>query len=441
MSLLRNRNFMLLQTGWSISYLGTQLQALAFSLYILEISGSAMQVAVTLCLQIVPTMLMAPFSGYLADRWDRKRQIVCFDLLSAGVTFLFFVWYVTQGRLPVYGVYLCVLLLAGLQEFTSSASSGLMQAVVPVRDVNAQQAAGSVLRSLTLVAAPAIGGLLYGALGLSAALLGNAVSFLICAGMEGGIRMPGRPGRKEGRPAHPVHSFFSAQREATAYIRRSPFLQSFLVVGAVLNFIVSSVDVGLMVVSQKTFAVSSSGLGAANSAVAVGMTAGALLAGLLGGPTERLGLRTVIRLATAWIAAAFAGGGALLLFGHGPLPAVAAYLLFVACHAVVAGCCGFISVRISSAFQKNVAPRIIGRTSALTGAVLVSAAPLGQVAAGTLLSCLPYAAMYGIESGLSVLTMFFARHMDRNRPASAIIEKDGQLPPADAEKQQGESVP
>lgn len=440
MRLIHNRNFMRLQTGWSLSYLGTQLQAFAFSLYILRKTGSAMQFALTLCMEIFPSLLLAPLSGYLADRWDRRRQIVCFDLLSAGVTALFLGWFEMKGSLPVAGVYLCVLLLAGLGEFTSTAASGLMQAVVPPADVAAQQTAGSVLRSLTAVAAPALGGVLFGFSGLAAALLLNAVSFLLCACLENLVRVPAAEIRPAANPEEKfIRRFLTAQREAMTYIRRSPFLQSFLLLVTALNFILPSADVGLMTLSQQIFAVSSAGIGAANAVIMSGMAVGALCANV-GFRGRRVSLREAVQQTVMQTAGAFAACAVLLAaVSFGWLRPALGYGLFVALHAAIAVSCGFLSVRVSTEFQRSVDPHVIGRTSALTGAVSVGAAPLGQLVAGALLSLGPGAVLYGTESGFSGLTLFFARRITRVGSESAIIKAKTPAA-ADARKQAGQTA-
>ena len=433
MALLKNRNFLLLRAGWSISALGTQLQAFAFSLYILRVTGSAMQFAVTLCLQIVPTLLMAPFSGYLADRWDRRLQVVLFDLLSGGVTLGFWMLYLGWGRLPVPAVYVCVFLLAALEQFNSAAAGGLMQQAVPKEDITAQQTVAAVLSNLTSVGAPALGGILFGISGLSAAFACNAASFFACAVLESRIRLRSRVASGPAAPFD-LRAFGSAQREAVSYIRHSPFLQSFLTIGAALNFIVVGADVGLMVAAQKHYGMSAAWLGAANSAVALGVIAGVLLASALAGRVERMGLSRMFAATTVFVAAAFVGSGALLFWGAGALPTAVDFWLFVSLNAVVAGCCGFDSVHLSSEFMKRVDPQIIGRTGAFTSAALVSATPLGQVAAGALLSAFPYGVTYFFESALSgVALLFMEIRRGRSAPGtaeSAIIEHAPLLPHA-----------
>ena len=429
MSLLHNRNFLRLQIGWGISGLGSQLQAFAFSLYVLRLTGSAMQFAVTLCLQIVPSVLLAPFSGYLADRWDKKRQIVLFDLLSAAATLLFWGIFRVTGRLNVAQVYLCVAFLAGLQEFTSTTSCGLMQAVIPPEDFTAQKTVGSMILCRTAVAGPALGGAVYGVAGLGVVLLAIAVSVFLCAVLESCIRLQ-PTGQRQGDKGRRLEQFFLSQREAMQYVRHSRFLQSFLVIVPALNFIVPSTDVGLMTVAQNRFHIDSAVMGAASAAVAVGMAVGALLAGRVGADrVARIGLQTMIFRVTALIALTFTVGGGLLFAGGRILPDTAVFWLLVFASAAVAGCCGFISVHISAAFMRNVEPAIIGRTSALTGAFTVSAAPLGQVVAGALLSVLPAGAMYLAEGAFSALTMLFAGQTGRKAAQSAIIRADGATPP------------
>ena len=114
MALLKNRNYLLLRTGWSVSSLGTQLQSFAFSLYVLAVTGSATQFSVTLCMEVLPMILFAPLCGYLSDRFDRKKQVIGYDLLCAATVFAFYFIDRANGKLEIYQIYACVFLLLSL---------------------------------------------------------------------------------------------------------------------------------------------------------------------------------------------------------------------------------------------------------------------------------------------------------------------------------------
>ncbi len=81
-SALRSRNFVLLVLGQVTSLLGNLSLRFALSMYILEATGSATLFSGLLALSMVPTILLSPFGGMLADRADRRKVMVALDALS-----------------------------------------------------------------------------------------------------------------------------------------------------------------------------------------------------------------------------------------------------------------------------------------------------------------------------------------------------------------------
>ena len=73
------KNFILLILGQASSLFGNFILKLALSMYILEITGSAAIFAGILSAATVPTILLSPFGGILADRANRKTIMVVLD--------------------------------------------------------------------------------------------------------------------------------------------------------------------------------------------------------------------------------------------------------------------------------------------------------------------------------------------------------------------------
>ena len=66
-----NRNLRLLVLGQASSLVGNYTLKFALSMYILEVTGSAALFATFLSVAMVPTIVLSPFGGILADRGDR----------------------------------------------------------------------------------------------------------------------------------------------------------------------------------------------------------------------------------------------------------------------------------------------------------------------------------------------------------------------------------
>ena len=71
-----NRNLRLLVLGQASSLVGNYTLKFALSMYILEVTGSAALFATFLSVAMVPTIVLSPFGGILADRGDRRRILL-----------------------------------------------------------------------------------------------------------------------------------------------------------------------------------------------------------------------------------------------------------------------------------------------------------------------------------------------------------------------------
>jgi DHA3 family macrolide efflux protein-like MFS transporter len=92
--------FLIIWCGELISSIGSGLTAFGLAVYVFQMTHSASSVAlVTLC-AFLPTILLSPVGGVLADRFDRRWMMILGDLCSAfGLVFLLVVMAVGQAAL------------------------------------------------------------------------------------------------------------------------------------------------------------------------------------------------------------------------------------------------------------------------------------------------------------------------------------------------------
>src|SRR2546429_9323764 len=77
--LWRNHNYLLLQGGQIVSFIGDQQQFIAIPLLILALTGSAVQAGIAVSLSTVAGLVVSPLAGMLADKWNRERIMVLCD--------------------------------------------------------------------------------------------------------------------------------------------------------------------------------------------------------------------------------------------------------------------------------------------------------------------------------------------------------------------------
>jgi len=81
---------MIIWFGELISSIGSGMTAFAVSIYVYQLTGSATLVSITALLAYLPTIILSPVGGVLADRYDRRLMMILGDSLSAlGLLYIF----------------------------------------------------------------------------------------------------------------------------------------------------------------------------------------------------------------------------------------------------------------------------------------------------------------------------------------------------------------
>ena len=68
----RFRNYRLYFASQAVSFSGTWMQLIALSWLVLQLTGSGTALGTVMAMQFLPTLLLAPFGGMIADRYDKR---------------------------------------------------------------------------------------------------------------------------------------------------------------------------------------------------------------------------------------------------------------------------------------------------------------------------------------------------------------------------------
>lgn len=369
---LFNRDFTLLALGQAFSLVGNYALKIALSMYVLELTGSAAVFAGMLALAMVPTILLSPFGGMLADRCDRRKLMAAMDAVSGAAVLLSVpaVRYL-GGTLPA-GALLIVLSVLGAFE------SPTVQACVPQllsRDnILRGNSVVNQIQALAGLVTPFLGSLMYAALGLETVLLAAGLCFWVTAALECFIRLGPLPERESSGLAAAVREDL---RDSLRFLRRDePAVLRLLLLAACASFFAAGTAVvGFPHLVRNVLGLSAERYGAAESAMGAAAVLGALAAGLAG---MRLKKREL--LITCFGLSLLLAGLAFLL----PVSTLARYLALTAAFCVGQLVCTMFSVLALSEIQQRTPEGLTGKVMALTITFSMCAQPLGQVAYGAL---------------------------------------------------------
>ena len=81
--LRRNRDFVLLQAGQTLSAAGSQAASIAYPLLVLALMHSPAKAGVVGFATLLPGLLVGPVAGAAVDHFDRKRLMIASDVVRA----------------------------------------------------------------------------------------------------------------------------------------------------------------------------------------------------------------------------------------------------------------------------------------------------------------------------------------------------------------------
>ena len=81
------RNYRLYFLGQTISITGTWMQSVAQAWLMLKLTGSALALGTTTALQFTPMLLLGPWGGVVADRFDNDNVADALPITSVPVAF------------------------------------------------------------------------------------------------------------------------------------------------------------------------------------------------------------------------------------------------------------------------------------------------------------------------------------------------------------------
>ena len=310
---MRNRDFVLLQTGQLLSSAGSSLTTIAYPLLTLAVTHSAAKTGLVTFVRLAPFGLLSLVAGLAADRWSRKGLMIASDAVRVGAIGVL-AGLVLTGDVGFWAI-LAVAFVEGVgATFFTSAEPGALRAVVPMTQLPAAAGAREARRSIVRLGGPPLGGALYG--------LSRAVPFVVDAASYAfstlsllAMRTPFEEERE--RDETPLRARLG---EGFRFMWQQPFLRTTAFVYGIGNFVASAMLL-LIVVIGKLQGLSAGEIGLLSAAVGVGTLIGSLASPLF---RRAFSIRTIMLLELwTWVACwsfviwphAYVLAAAIILFG------------------------------------------------------------------------------------------------------------------------------
>lgn len=173
-SVFRHRDFALYCSARFLSATAIQMQTVAVSWLVYDLTGSALALGLVGLVAFLPAAGLVLVSGLVADRRDRRTiLIVCYAVSTAAALGLLVLAWTGPGAVwPIYGL---IVIFGTARAFANPAGQALLPNLVPRADLSLAVTWNSSAWQSAIILGPALGGILYGAGGTLAFAVATAL--------------------------------------------------------------------------------------------------------------------------------------------------------------------------------------------------------------------------------------------------------------------------
>ncbi|OJD58556.1 MFS transporter [Bacillus sp. NH11B] len=172
------RNICLYSIAKTVSISGSSIYSFALGLYVLQITGSALNFAITLILGTIPMIVMNPFAGVVADKVDKKKLVVCMDLLSGCLLITVYILSSYYG-LNLFIIYTTTFLMTVFTTFFGIGLEAAKPNIVSKERLMSINSISKIIDSVSLILGPMLGGIVFAVFDIKIFIIINGISYIL----------------------------------------------------------------------------------------------------------------------------------------------------------------------------------------------------------------------------------------------------------------------
>ena len=358
---LSQRNYRRYAVGHASSVIGTWMQRIGQDWLVLELSGSAVALGISMLCQFLPVLLLGVWGGVVVDRVDTRRLLIGTQAAQALLAVALAAFTLT-GTVTLPIVYALAAGLGLVTVLDGPARQTFVAELVGSDDIVNAQSLNSMVNNVGRLVGPALAGILIVLTGVGITFVVNAVSFAaVLVGLismdVSALRPRTRATRGRGQAG-----------EGLRYVWRHPQLRAIMILVAVVSVFAQNFRVVFPIIATDVFGGNATTYGWLTAALGVGAVVGALASAAM---TVVTGARLL------WLTVAFAATNVGVAIAPSLGLALAAVVLL-----------GLVNIQVNTLtrtmLQLGSSPHMQGRVMAIHGVVFLGGTPVGGPLAGLL---------------------------------------------------------
>lgn len=355
------RDFRIMWIGACTSQVGTQMQVLAQSWMVLQISGNPALLGLDAFLGTIPIVLFSLVTGVLADRTERQKLLLGSQIVQMTCAFLLATLFAT-GVVHVWEILTLSFIVGTAQSFGGPAYQALIPSLVKPQDLPNAVALNSIQFNLARVIGPMLGALAL-AIGAAWCFALNGISFIAVIITLLIIHPQFVPSKTGG-------SVLNSMREGFQFIRQQGTMEALIVLAFSMTLLAFPLIVVLPVFARDVYKGDPALYSMLLVFLGIGSIVGALIVAGLGKYKNQGRAALLMLVALGGLITAFALSRNLIL---------SCVLLFFAGGALLA-----VFTTISSLVQMITADSMRGRVMSVYNVAFRGGTPFGSLIVGAL---------------------------------------------------------
>ncbi len=174
---LKNRNLRIYLGGQAISMLGTWMQVAAQSWVVWELTQSESALGIVVMLNSIPLLVLAPWAGGIADRFNRRSILLVTQGIAMVLAFVLAIL-IQRGLIEIWHIYLCSLLLGVISALDFPAQQAFIGDLSGMGQVRQAVTLNIMALQVGRMIGPFIAGILLKSVGNASSFWINGFSFL-----------------------------------------------------------------------------------------------------------------------------------------------------------------------------------------------------------------------------------------------------------------------
>ncbi|MFN8635347.1 MAG: MFS transporter [Chloroflexota bacterium] len=402
---LHLRDFRYFWLGQVVSNTGGWMQSIAQAWLVLRLTDSPLALGSVTMLQALPVLLLGLFGGVIADRFPKRKLLLCtqsmmlLQALALGIL-------TYTGLIQLWHVYVLALSLGTLNALDNPTRQSLVAELVPSDDLPNAVALNSLSFNCSRLIGPALGGVTIAVVGVAGCFLLNALSFLgvVTSLLLIKTRPDAAPsGRARG-------AIFSQIGEGLRYAVHTPDVLFVVILMGAIGCFGYNFQTILPLIAEYVLKADAASFGLLTSSMAIGSVGSALLMASRGKVTRRRIFIGAVGFSALLFSVPFASSWSVLV----PL------LVLLGAFSILFGSSANVHL------QTVTPPALRGRVMSIYTLLFLGSTPIGSMIVGTLaekqgvqvaIAEMASVCMVGVVVGLFYLLRVRKQLTDPNAPA------------------------